>query len=394
MKHIFIFFSILALALTNSYAMTFGDILSSIANNNPSLATQKAIGNAEIMSIKSSNNLPDPEIGFEHKWGYVGTKWGIGITQNFEWPQIYSSRKKAINCTSEAINYQNKVNRLDKLLEIKLILIDIVNVRKQLALIEKVDVQMDSLAAKYERGRQYGEVTKLDINKINVEKVSISREIKSLKNQLIDLEAKLLNENGGKDISEILNSLNNYPEEAILPEETYIQIIKENDPQLIQYSLWAKSLEQNAQVIDMSKRPGFSIGYKLENELGTYFNGFSIGISIPLFSHKHKSAANLAGQNVIVLQRNEFEIEQISAIKAQRNKTLALFQELEQYRPTLENQDNIGLLKKALDGGQINLITYIQEVNFFIDAQKNYLDVEYSYYSELAILNKYNLINL
>lgn len=394
MKHIFIFFSILALALTNSYAMTFGDILSSIANNNPSLATQKAIGNAEIMSIKSSNNLPDPEIGFEHKWGYVGTKWGIGITQNFEWPQIYSSRKKAINCTSEAINYQNKVNRLDKLLEIKLILIDIVNVRKQLALIEKVDVQMDSLAAKYERGRQYGEVTKLDINKINVEKVSISREIKSLKNQLIDLEAKLLNENGGKDISEILNSLNNYPEEAILPEETYIQIIKENDPQLIQYSLWAKSLEQNAQVIDMSKRPGFSIGYKLENELGTYFNGFSIGISIPLFSHKHKSAANHAGQNVIVLQRNEFEIEQISAIKAQRNKTLALFQELEQYRPTLENQDNIGLLKKALDGGQINLITYIQEVNFFIDAQKNYLDVEYSYYSELAILNKYNLINL
>ena len=121
----------------------------------------------------------------------------------------------------------------------------------------------------------------------------------------------------------------------------------------------------------------------------------SIGVkSIPLFSHKHKSAANLAGQNVIVLQRNEFEIEQISAIKAQRNKTLALFQELEQYRPTLENQDNIGLLKKALDGGQINLITYIQEVNFFIDAQKNYLDVEYSYYSELAILNKYNLINL
>ena len=394
MKHIFIFFSILAFALTNSYAMSFSDILSTIANNNPSLATQKAIGDAEIMSLKGSNNLPDPEIGFEHKWGYVGTKWGIGITQNFEWPQVYSTRKKAINSTTEAIDYQNKVNRLEKLLEIKLILIDIINVRKQLALLERVDVQMDSLAAIYERGRHHGEVTKLDINKINVEKVSISREIKSLKNQLIDLEAKLLNENGGKDISNILNYLNDYPEETIQPEEAYIQVVKENNPQLVQYSLWAKSLEQNAQVIEMSKRPGFSIGYKLENELGTYFNGFSIGITIPLFSHKHKSAANIAEQNVIVMRRNEFEIEQISAIKAQRNKTLALFQELEQYRPTLENQDNIGLLKKALDGGQINLITYIQEVNFFIDAQKNYLDVEYSYYSELAILNKYNLINL
>lgn len=393
MKHILFFFSIVT-CIFNANSMTYDEILSTIANNNPSLASNKAIGNAEIMSMKSSNNLPDPEIGFEHKWGGGGTKWGVGVSQSFEWPQIYSTRKNAINSTSEAIDYQNKVNRLNKIIEIKLILIDIVNARKQLALFKRLDSQMDSLAAKYELGRKRGEVTKLDINKIKIEKISITREIKSLNNQLQDLEASLLNENGGKDISGILASLNNYPDEIILSEENYVQLIHENDPQLTQFSLMTKSQEQNAKVIEMSKRPGFSVGYKLENELGTYFNGFSVGVSIPLFSHKHKSDANIANREAIRLQSEEYEIEQIANLKSQRANALALFQELEEYRPTLQNQDNIGLLKKALDGGQINLITYIQEVNFFIEAQKNYLNVEYNYYKELTLLNRYRLINL
>ena len=375
-------------------AMTFDEILTTVANNNPTLASDKAIGNAEILSMKSDNNLPDPEVDFDHKWGGGGTKWGIGVKQNFEWPQIYSTRKNAINSASEAIEHLNNVNRLNKIIEIKTILIDIINARKQLALYQRLDAQMDSLAAKYELGRKRGEVTKLDINKIKIEKISITREIKSLKTQLQEFEASLLNENGGKDITEILASLNNYPDEIILSEENYIQLIKENDPQLIQYSLMAKSQEQNAKVIEMSKRPSFSLGYKLENELGTYFNGFSIGISLPIFSHKHKYEANIANIEAIKFQREEYEIEQLSKLKAQRANALALYQELEQYRPTLENQDNIGLLKKALDGGQINLITYIQEVNFFIEAQKNYLNVEYRYYKELALLNRYKLFNL
>ena len=170
--------------------------------------------------------------------------------------------------------------------------------------------------------------------------------------------------------------------------------MKEKDPELIQYDLLAKANKHNEKAIEMSKRPGFSIGYKLENELGTYFNGFSIGVSIPLFSHKNKTEANLAQLKAIDLQSNAIEVNRISQIKAQRNNAIALFQELEQYRPILENQDNIKLLKKALDGGQINLITYIQEVNFFIEAQNNYLNVEYNYHKALATLNQYQLLKI
>lgn len=373
-------------------AMSFDEILRTIASNNPSLAASVAEGNAQILSMKSENNLPDPEIGFEHKWGGGGTKWGIGVSQSFEWPEVYSSRKRAVDNATNAMEYLNKANYLEKMVEIKLILVDIVGVRKQLALFQKIDSQMDSLETKYKQGRNRGEVTLLDINKIKIERIALSREIKSLNIQLQNLESSLLKENGGKDVTIILAALHNYPDEIILPEDEYVRLVKENDPQIAQYTFMAKTQEYSAKAIEQGKFPGFSIGYNLENELGTYFNGFSIGLTLPVFSRKYKSEAINAGQKALKLQCDAFEIDRITQIKSQRTNAVSLFQELQQYKPILEDNNNIGLLKKALDGGEINLITYIQEVNFFLEAQKNYLDVEYRYYLELASLNRYSLL--
>lgn len=392
MKRIKILFAVIIITI-NAQAKSFDEILHEIAANNPILASSVAQNEAEVNTLKSENNLPDPAIDFEHKWGKEGRKWGVGVSQSIEWPGVYSTRNEAIKSASQAIEFLNKANYLDKLVEVKLLLIDIINVRKQLALVNQLDAQMNSLTLKYQHGLKHGEVTKLDINKLKIEKIAISREIKSLNNQLEMLKASLINENGGNDISLIISSLNNYPNEIILPEEKYEELLREFDPQIAQYRSMAKTYELNAKVIKMSKHPGFSLGYKLENELGNYFNGFSIGISVPVFSQKHKSDAISASQKALTLQNKAFEIERLAQLKAQRSNAIALYQEMEEYRPTLECHDNLTLLKKALDGGQISLITYIQEVNFFLEAQQNYLNVEYRYFQILATLNKYALLD-
>lgn len=391
MKRIILLCAVIFVGITTQ-AKSFDNILHKIAANNPTLASSVAQNEAEINALKSDNNLPDPEIGYEHKWGKEGAKWGVDISQSFEWPGAYSARKKAINSTSEAMDFLNKSNYLNKLVDIKLLLIDIVNIRKQISLISQLECQIDTLSLKYEQGIKQGEVTKLDINKLKIEKIALSRQNKSLKNQLEELETTLFAENGGKDISSILAELTSYPDETILPEEKYMQMLKENDPQVAQFLSMAKAQEFNSKAISMSKLPGFSLGYKFENELGTYFNGFSVGISIPTFSKRHKKAAIEASQKALSIQSDAYEIEKSTQMKVQRANAISLLQEMDEYRPTLENNDNISLLKKALDGGQISLITYIQEVNFFMEAQQNYLDVEYRYYQALATLNKYLLL--
>ena len=41
----------------------------------------------------------------------------------------------------------------------------------------------------------------------------------------------------------------------------------------------------------------------------------------------------------------------------------------------------------AYNGGQINVITYLQEISYFESAQAEYLAAEYSYYTDLTTLN-------
>ena len=283
MKRIIILSAIIILGISVN-ANDFDNALFEIISNNPTLAASNAENEAEINELKSENNLPDPEIGYEHKWGKEGAKWGIDISQSFEWPGAYSARKKAINSTSEAFKYLNKSNYLNKLVEIKLLLIDIINIHKQISLVSQLESQIDSLTLKYQQGAKQGEVTILDLNKLKIEKIALTRQNKELKNQLNNLKSTLLVENGGNDISSILAHLNSYPDETILSTEKYEELFREYDPEIAQYSSISKAQEYNSKALNMSKFPSFSLGYKLENELGTYFNGFSVGISIPAFS--------------------------------------------------------------------------------------------------------------
>ena len=181
MKRIIILSAIIILGISVN-ANDFDNALFEIVSNNPTLVASIAENEAEINELKSENNLPDPEIGYEHKWGKEGAKWGVDISQSFEWPGVYSARKKAINSTSEAIEYLNKSNYLNKLVEIKLLLIDIINLRKQISLVSQLESQIDSLTLKYQQGAKQGEVTILDINKMKIEKIALTRQNKDLKN--------------------------------------------------------------------------------------------------------------------------------------------------------------------------------------------------------------------
>jgi len=387
-----IIISFLSCILTiNASAKSFNDILYSVAANNPTLAAGVAESNAELSSLKSENNLPDPEIGYEHTWGKEGTKWGVAVTQSFEWPGLYSTRNKAIKSTSKAMEYLNRSNFLDKLIEIKLLLIDIVNTRQNISLMEQIKAHIDELEEKYNEGYKRGEVTILDINKIKVEQIAVNRQYNSLKNQLTVLEASLLDENGGKDCSSILSSLSDFPDETIHPVDYYIEQIEKLDPLVNHLSLLSEAQTEQVKAAKLSKLPGFSIGYKMNNELGASFNGFSIGISIPVFSQKHKKAVADAVFDAYKLKTEAINVNRVASMRAQYDNAVSLYKEIEMYRPIFDN-NNMALLRKALDGGEMSLLNYLQEVNYFLEARMNYQDVQYRYHQALTSLNRYSLL--
>ncbi|MBR6640563.1 MAG: TolC family protein [Muribaculaceae bacterium] len=385
--------AIIFLALT-TVAQDYETLLKTIVANNPDIAAMEASIESEVLSIKSDNNLPDTDVDFEHQWGpkEVGNKWSVGISQGFEWPGIYSERRKAAQSATDAMAFLKRSNYLDKLLEVKLLFIDIVNTRKNIAIMDEVLNHMTQLKEKYHNGYHQGEVTILDVNKIDIEHISVSRRCNELRTQLTILENSLAALNGGKDCSAIIATLNDYPQDMILSEDDYVEMIKQNDPMLGYNSFMTKSQASTAKAAKLKNLPGFSLGYLHVNELGTHFNGFKIGLSLPLFSNRNKVAASKALLRSLENEETSVEVAKLSAMYSDRAKVLTLHKEMNEYRPMFEDSNNIALLKKALDGGEISLLTYLQEVNYFLKAQREYMDVVYQYHYSLARLNRYELL--
>lgn len=56
----------------------------------------------------------------------------------------------------------------------------------------------------------------------------------------------------------------------------------------------------------------------------------------------------------------------------------------------MDDDSNFELLKKALDAGQISFLTYMQELNYFLSARRDFLEAHYRYHLALARLQRYN----
>jgi hypothetical protein len=57
--------------------------------------------------------------------------------------------------------------------------------------------------------------------------------------------------------------------------------------------------------------------------------------------------------------------------------------------PAVENTNSIRLLKVALNGGEISLLEYLQEVSYFTEATHEYNVARQDYASTLASLSRY-----
>lgn len=373
----------------------FNALLNTVVDNNLSIKASESSIESEILTLKSENNLSDPELEFSHLWGEgaIGNKIDAGVSQSFDWPGVYHARNKAISSASKAIDFLRQSNYLDKKLEIKLLFIDIINANKKFSLINEQLNNTNDLIVKYNAAYKNGELTILDINKLKLEQIKLKATHASIQAQLSTLNSSLQSLNGGKDCTEIFNSLTDYPGDAILSIDSYRRMVTEMDPTLQYNSMSTQRQIHQVNVEKMKRLPSFSIGYRYNNELGTLFNGISMSMSIPLFSSRNKVKASEALSNALRISDMDVSAKQLSSLLSSRAKAITLQQQLNEYNNLLDDNQYLDILHKALDGGELSILDYINEVNYYLDACQSRLDLEYEFHTTLTILNKYLLLH-
>ncbi|TFU92925.1 TolC family protein [Barnesiella sp. WM24] len=376
-------------------AQNFDTLLNKVVSNNTELMSSVAATHSELLSLKSENNLPDPEVELEYQWGRheVGDKFDVNVTQGFDWPGVYAARGKANKIASEAMSYLNRSNYIDKRLEIKQTLIDIVNVKKNMAVVKGRLALMDTMIEKYTTGVNNGELTILDLRKLKIEKIRLNESMAALESEFALLKSTLEVQNGGKNCDDIIASIDNYPDDVILPAEEYEKIIEENDPSVKYSSLMMQSQAQRVKAERLTRLPGFTLGYHHSWEDGDVFNGMIVGVTLPFFSTHNKVRAAKALSRSLEYDEMTVAIKKRATAKADREKALALYKQMSAYEAVLKNDNSVDLLGKSLDGGQISLLDYLGEMDYYMQAERDYLAAQYQYHQTLANLNKYKVLD-
>lgn len=373
-------------------AVSFDDILGQIKKNNAELKYATAQMEAQASEIKTTNNLSDPTVDGSYLFGNdaSGDKWEVGVSQEFDWPGLYSARGAANDARIEALRRSYSVMQSKLLFEAYNICLDIVACNRAIVFQEKVMADLNKLYDTNMKAFNYGEVSIIDVNKLKIERIALQQKIDNLVSKRDAKVLELEGYNGNLPIAGV-ETIEEYPENALSTLDSYLAAAKNNSPDIALSQAQLTADMKDAKVAGTQGLPKFNVGYKHAKEEGYNFNGVTFGMSLPVFENRGKKKAakakyissQYAYDNATAMVENE--------VKTNYNTAKSLLKQLNGYQEALNGVDNVSILNKALTGGQISLLTYLQELRYFVEAKAVMLDVECDYQRALAVLNKYRI---
>ena len=259
--------------------------------------------------------------------------------------------------------------------------------RRRLDLLQRVYENMDSLRNYITTGYRDGQLTILDVKKIQLELYGLRARIADVSQESMQAGAELAALNDGNALDADFGA---YPAEPMYDLSRYLEYASSANPDVTAAEATAKSARLDADAVAASRMPGFTVGYRHAFEEEQHFNGFAIGVSLPVYSRSRAvKAAKLRAT------ASGFDAAEASA--SARSAVTAAYSVAEKRRNALSELNDVTLdesyprlLLMAYKGGQINVITYIQELNYYLSARETRLDAEYQLRLALITLNKYN----
>ncbi|MBP3350319.1 MAG: TolC family protein [Bacteroidaceae bacterium] len=370
-------------------------ILQSVADNNNNIkATQQDVSAAQT-ELSAENCLENTSFEFEYLWAEKqvpgGNKYGFSIMQGFDFPTVYGQRRKLINAQNALGASQINYVRQSVLLEARNLYIKIVYLNKQIELVAEREKIARSLVDMYKTRLETGDANRLEVNKVEIDRLSQSSQLKMLINERQAALADLVACNGGMTLPISAKQMEQYPIMTMPAslEEVAAQW-QEADANINMIRKQQQVAESFSAVSKEGWIPKFELGYKQAYEVGDMFYGLAVGVSLPLFKTSNEVKTAQACALSLSLQSDVAKAELNAEVSQLYNEATTLSAALEDYT-LLTEQNNRELLVKALQAGQISLIEYMSDIAQLNEAEENRLMLEYQYYLALSNLDRNNL---
>jgi cobalt-zinc-cadmium efflux system outer membrane protein len=365
-------------------------VLSQIDKNNTTLSALRKSVEAEKIGNKTGIYLQNPEVGFNYLWSdptSVGNRTDINVKQSFDFPTAYGYRRQISDSrnTQAELDYQKK--RKNILLDARLLCAEIIYTNTLLEeYMERLAYAQD-LADAYKVMYNSGEAGILENNKAQLNLLNIKKEVEAVKVEQSTYLKQLSALNGGKHIVLKSNALSLPPIPSDF-DQWYNQSEQAN-PGLLWLNQEVMLSEHQTKLNRALTLPKASTGYMSENRVGEHFQGITVGVSIPLWENKntvkYAEAKTLALSSVVA----DYKLQFYNQLRIQFEKAVSLQKTVAEYRQSLKLYENTGLLKIALDKGEISLLNYLMELSLAYSTIDKFMKAENELNKAVVLLYQY-----
>jgi len=356
-----------------------------ILAGNPTINSITGERDAAKIGLPGVSQLQGPELEGEYMFGSgADNKWSVGVSQGFNWPGVYSARRDAAASRLEVENARISAARIQLALDARLLMIDGVYATLRLDILGKLRANLDSVARAIDYGYEKGELTVLDVKKIRHELFQLDTRIAAARGDLDDVMASLNALSGRSDLDVDMSAYYPMP---LLSLDSYTDLLS-SDPEVLTLNLTGKSQLYESRAASLERYPGFSVGYRHAFEEGHHFNGFTLGIGLPSWGKNYNSKMNEALSHNNTRYAEALMESKKSELDGYYKQALKLQTLMNNYSKVVLDDEYIELLMLAYHGGQINVITMIQEINYYLSSTLDYLDTDHSYRILLARINR------
>ncbi|WP_293665565.1 TolC family protein [uncultured Parabacteroides sp.] len=393
MKRFIFTIALLSSVMTAGAQTSIEEVLRSVEANNKELQANHQLVTARKIEARLDNNLPDPSVSYTHQYG---NKEGMGIqgelvaSQSFDFPSVYVQKNKLSQAKGEGFDRQGAEIRQQILLQAKEVCLDLILLNQQKNLLDTRRQNAEQLSALYATRLQNGDANVLEVNKIDLELLNAKNEARMNEAARVAKLHELAMLNGGIAI--------NFTDTAYLPVEapqSFVDLKQEAVPadrQLLSLQSEKAAALRQLSVSKSLNLPGFELGYRLNTATGGQrFNGFLVGISIPLFSNRNNVKQAKAQSLYTDLQLESTTTTVENELLRLYNQSLALKTSIDEYSDVLKSQNNLALLNKAIQAGQISMIEYFVDVTTLYQSLQNYMQLQNEYQKVMAQLYKFRL---
>lgn len=390
-KKFLIFLALIAAWTGSAHSATIPEILSEIASNNPSLQLSSAMNEATEMDLRAENTVGPTSVEYSpfFRNGISGVASSeLIVSQEFDFPTLYSQRSRQISLEREALNKRTSAERKEILLECRSLLLNFILLNKLQGIIQSRLTETDSLLSAYEKSLRLGTATILDYNKIRIVRQDLKRELLENESAIQDIISTLTVQNGNKvlrldglDYEQDASKLN-FASETLSAE---IESMIADAPDLQSAEADVKAARHAVSVARNSWLPGITVGYRRNTEIREASNGFLVGLALPLFGNSSRRKAANARLATSTLEqettRERIKAEMEGYLKRIRNQQATLAT----YDATLLIE-TMKLYRKSLEAGQINLTTYYTEITSLYDQLLTRTRLEYELQQTYSLL--------